>query len=131
MGDSDEKKLEHQLNNVQKSSEVVKKESAFTDQRKQGTWSDATEDYRTSKLDSATMEALPDDKVAEMQANGGWNKFEIVGLDEPHEEKKAPQKVQSILETMIIHLKMLWFVIGVLLSKRDSSEQFKVCSILI
>jgi hypothetical protein len=63
-----------------RASEVIKTEGNFTTQGKQGDWDKATEAYRTTKYQSATHEILTDAQIAEMQAKGQGEKFEITGL---------------------------------------------------
>ena len=58
-------------------SEAIKTEGNFTTQGKQGDWDKATEAYRTTKYQSATHEILTDAQIAEMQAKGQGEKFEI------------------------------------------------------
>lgn len=64
-------------------SEVSRREGQFTDGNKQGTWNKATEDYRTSKRQSATHECLTDAQIADLERRGLGQKFEITGLTEP------------------------------------------------
>lgn len=61
-------------------SEVTRREGQFTDENKQGTWNKATEDYRTSKRQSATHECLTDEQIADLERRGLGQKFEITGL---------------------------------------------------
>jgi hypothetical protein len=65
-----------------RASEVIKTEGNFTTQGKQGDWDKATEAYRTTKYQSATHEILTDAQIAEMQAKGQGEKFEITGLSD-------------------------------------------------
>lgn len=64
-------------------SEVARREGQFTDENKQGTWNKATEDYRTSKRQSATHECLTDEQIADLERRGLGQKFEITGLFGP------------------------------------------------
>jgi hypothetical protein len=47
----------------------------------QSVHSQATAPYKISQKDSTTMESLSDEKIDEIKAKGGFQKFEIVGLD--------------------------------------------------
>ena len=62
--------------------EVARREGQFTDEGKQGQWTKATEGYRTSQRQSATHEILSDEQIAELEAKGQGQKFEITGLPE-------------------------------------------------
>jgi hypothetical protein len=75
MSDEVEKKIENPP--TARSLEEIVRASQFTDTSKQNSWSEATADYRTTQKDSATMEALSDQKIAEIKANGGFQKFEL------------------------------------------------------
>ncbi|OQR42400.1 hypothetical protein BW261_25995, partial [Klebsiella aerogenes] len=73
-----------------RASEVIKTEGNFTTQGKQGDWDKATEAYRTTKYQSATHEILTDAQIADMQAKGQAQKFEITGLSDtkPHQGRR-------------------------------------------
>ncbi len=60
-----------------RSLEEIVRASQFTDPSKLETWTAATADYRVTQKDSATMEALSDEKIAEIKSNGGFQKFEL------------------------------------------------------
>lgn len=75
MSDEVEKKIENPP--TARSLEEIVRASQFTDTSKQNSWSEATADYRTTQKDSATMEALSEQKIAEIKANGGFQKFEL------------------------------------------------------
>ncbi|MBA4027046.1 MAG: hypothetical protein C0473_02275 [Cyanobacteria bacterium DS3.002] len=89
MADEVEKKTE--APQAPRSFEEIVRASQFTDRSKLETWSEATADYRATQKDSATMEALSDEKIAEIKANGGFQKFELF-------ESKAPKSRETFVD---------------------------------
>lgn len=89
MADEVEKKIEQPQ--PPRSLEEIVRASQFTDKSKLETWSEATADYRTTQKDSATMEALSDEKIAEIKANGGFQKFELF-------ESTAPKSRETFID---------------------------------
>lgn len=61
-------------------SEVTRREAQFTDEKKQGDWTKATEQNRLSKRQSATHECLTDEQIADLERRGLGQKFEITGM---------------------------------------------------
>lgn len=77
VSETDERKLDAQIQRPAQAPEGAVRAAQFTDNTKQTTWTQATESYRMSIRDSATMIALTDDMIAQMKANGGYQKFEL------------------------------------------------------
>ncbi len=59
---------------------AAKSEGVFTSPEKQIIHTEATAANKASQKDSHTMEGLSDEKIAEIQAAGGFQKFGITGL---------------------------------------------------
>lgn len=59
---------------------LAKSEGQFTSPEKQAIHSKATAPYKKSQKESDTIESLSDEKIAEIKAKGGFQKFEITGL---------------------------------------------------
>ncbi len=71
---TDAQELKRPLNEILRSEQ-------FTDAGKQNAWTKATEDNRSSQHVYATMESMSAEEVNEIKAKGGFQKFEITGLD--------------------------------------------------
>jgi len=74
MADDVEQKIEVPV--IAPLSDGARREGQFTDTNKQGTWTKATEGYRASQKDSASMEALNDDDIERIKKHG-YEKFEL------------------------------------------------------
>lgn len=81
MSDEIEQKIEPPK--IQRPPEAVTQAGQFTNTNKQSTWTDATEGNRTTQKDSATMESLSDEKIAEIKSKGGFQKFELFDSTAP------------------------------------------------
>ena len=97
MADETEKQLEATIS--QPAAEAVSQAGQFADAEKQATWTQVTDPYRISQKDSATMESLSDEKIDEIKAKGGFQKFELFDgtlLAEANtkDRKAAPTKAQ-------------------------------------
>lgn len=97
MTDEVEQKLD--APKIQPPSDAVKSAGQFTDKDKLGTWVDATESNRTTQKDSATMESLTEEKIAEIKAKGGFQKFEL--FDSKAEEALAALQKPSTEQILI------------------------------
>lgn len=82
VSETEERKLDAQIQKTQAPEGAVTA-AQFTDNTKQATWTQATESYRMSIRDSATMIALTDDMIAQMKKNGGYQKFELYDPKQP------------------------------------------------
>lgn len=96
MSDNTEEKLDEKILKVIPA-EAAAKTAHITDADKQQTWTTATEGYRAQKYESGMMEALTDDKVAEINRHGGWQKFQIYDPDAEKNDStgifhKAPEQ---------------------------------------
>lgn len=74
---TDEAEQKPEATKFQPPSDVSRREGQFIDQAKQGDWTLATEGNRATQKDSATMESLSDQRIAEIKAKGGFQKFEL------------------------------------------------------
>lgn len=93
MTDEIEKKPEGKLRQM---SDVSRREGQFTDQAKQGDWTQATEGNRTTKHDSATMESVSKEKIAEIKSKDGFQKFEIIDPANPGSATDTGTVIDSI-----------------------------------
>lgn len=96
MADEVEKKVEQPQ--APRSLEEIVRASQFTDKSQLDTWTAATADYRVTQKDSATMEALSDEKIAEIKANGGFQKFELFDAAAPKLSKSFIDPHPSFVE---------------------------------
>lgn len=96
MADEVEKKIENPP--AARSLEEIVRASQFTDKSRQNTWTEATSDYRSTQKESATMEALSDEKIAEIKAKGGFQKFELFDDAAPEPRKTFVDPHPSYVE---------------------------------
>lgn len=83
VSEPDERKLEAHIQQPAHAPEGAVRAAQFTDENKQSQWNKATESYRTSSLDSATMIALSDDMIAKLKRDGNYQKFELYDPEAP------------------------------------------------
>lgn len=102
---------------IRKSADTVKSDATIGDTQRQSEWQNATEGYRTTDRESATMETLSEQRVAEIQANGGWNKFEII-------DESANNGAGSIHEHQPKRLDDRAFELGLSYDERDTRSLY-------
>jgi len=96
-GEQDIGKAGDQISGDQLASDAAKSEGRFTDGDKQDVWNKTQEGHKLGEHESATMTALTEADRAQVQT-GGYEKFEIVGLDEPENVQLAMKEGELIQE---------------------------------
>ena len=81
MADENTEKIVEQKAITSGESIAAQADGVVSNTENQSVHSQATAPFKVSQKNSTTMESLSDQKIEEIKANGGFQKFEIVGLD--------------------------------------------------